>query len=230
MRDPIIFDKYEPMEPFERQVITRWDLGGKIETDDERKIRMLRQISLTCSSCTMCSLGTKDVEEDKSARDPHVFSNMNISKYMIVGQNPGFNEVVKRKPFVGKSGETFDDALRLNDLSRDSFYITNTVKCYTDKNRKPTSSEIDACESFLKMEILLLKPSLLIVFGSVAFDRVCGNSKSFQESLGDIVESKYGVNTYVVYHPSPLNLSNLDRRAEFYNQIKKLAKLMKAMG
>ena len=125
----------------------------------------------------MCPLGRSQHTANNKTFNPHVFSNMQESKYVVISQNPGFNECMQGTTFVGQSGKTFDEALKRHGLSRDMFYITNTVKCHTDKNRTPKNSEIKACTPILKMEMSYLQPNLVITLGRIAFNRFCPKEK-----------------------------------------------------
>lgn len=201
--------------------------GEKISTE-ERKLRMLLQLSRTCLACSMCELGINCADKNDTFRDPHVFSNMQVSKFMVVGQNPGWDELKDRQPFVGAAGNNFDNAIAKHGLTRDDFYICNTVRCWTKGNARPEQRHIDRCEPFLKMEINLLKPKLIIALGSVAFSQLCPNAK-FGESLKKLVNSKYDVKVFPIYHPSPVNFRDASRKTAFDDQISVMCRLIKAI-
>jgi uracil-DNA glycosylase family 4 len=195
-----------------------------VDTDLERS-NMLVPLCTACKLCRMCNLGWRKTLEGNSC-DPHVFSNMNISRYVVVGQNPGMNEMKRGEPFVGASGMNFNDELQVNGHSRDEFYITNTVKCYTAGNQKPTRECINQCGAYLKLEFASLRPKLVVSLGAVAFERLCPGMK-FSEYCGKIANSiEYGVKVFVVYHPSPMNLAVPARKKEFKHQIKLLCSLI----
>jgi len=200
------------------------------ESAYDRKMRMLTQLSQTCISCSMCELGLKPVSKDnKLYRDPHVLSNMNPTRFMIVGQNPGWNEVVKREPFVGDAGENFNTEIAKYDLSREDFYICNTVRCYTQNNASPTPRHMKRCEPFLAMEINLIKPKLIIALGAIAFEQLCPGV-TFSSSFEKLTKSsKYDVHVMPIYHPSPLNMKEESRRLAFGKQIRTMCKLIKAL-
>jgi len=205
---------------------TRFDVAktGKPENDTDRRLRMLRQLNLTCQACSMCELGRQDAEKDYTCRDPHVFSNMNPSRFMVVGQGPGWDELEAREPFVGASGANFDEELMANGCSRSDFYITNTVKCWTKGNTRPVSRNIEACEPFLRMEAKILKPKIIVALGVVAFQILCpGNN--FSDCLKKISPSIYG-SVYAMYHPSPLNINDPKRRVMFNDQMRLLCGAM----
>jgi DNA polymerase len=175
----------------------------------------------------MCDVGSKMHQEGIRTFDPHVFSTMTNSPYMIIGQNPGLNECVVGEPFVGSAGKTFDEELEKNDLNRGVFYITNAMKCHTPENRVPTDSELKTCSHFLFMEIRILRPIFVIALGAVAFKVLCPDMQ-FSDSLGTLVRSTiYDVSVFPIYHPSPRNLSDEHRRQAFIRDVKTICELIK---
>jgi len=195
----------------------------------DRKLQALVPLAETCHFCTMCDLGFRRAVKGDDSRDPHVFSSMTPRRYMVVGQNPGWNEVIEKVPFVGRAGQTFDREIAKHGFTRSDFYICNTVRCYTRDNSRPTPRNIERCEPFLKMEIALIKPRLVVALGAVAFEQLCPG-EPFTGSLRKIVKSqRYDVPVFPIYHPSPLNLSDGQRRAAFEGQIALLCGLVRAL-
>lgn len=188
-------------------------------------MNILEHIKAACGVCNMCGLGNLRPEIGGERRDPHVFSSMTPSKFMVIGQNPGANEVLQGEPFVGASGSNFNKAIERHGLSRSDFYVTNCVKCLTSGNRSPNEEERNACEPLLRMEIGILKPMLLITLGKPAFETVCPG-ESYSDRRGTLTVSKFGIETWAMLHPSPLNLSNADRRAEFEKDAEMLCKVV----
>lgn len=201
---------------------------GKSETLNERRLRMLRQLNLACQACTMCELGRQDAQKNMTCRDPHVFSNMNPSRVMVCGQGPGWDELEKREPFVGASGANFDTEIIKNGLSRSDFYITNIVKCWIKGNSKPMARHIEACEPFLRMEVKLLQPKIIVALGAVAFQTLCPDHK-FSECVQRFTSSIYG-KIYAIYHPSPLNINDPKRRKVFNRQIRLLGGVIRKIS
>lgn len=185
----------------------------------ERNQRMLENLGSACISCTMCELGMDTAKRGGIERDPHVFSNYNASKFFVVGQNPGWDELSKGEPFVGAAGKNFDSEIRKHGLTRSDFYICNTIRCFTTGNVKPTDEHRARCEPYLQMEINILRPQLIVALGAVAFGQLCPGA-SFGESLKKLVKSKYGVPVFAIYHPSPLNFREAARREQFNEQIR----------
>ena len=188
---------------------------------------MLRSLRDTCKDCVMCELG-RGMKVVRGERiDPHVFSNMNFSKFIIVGQNPGFNECRQDEPFVGQAGVNFNNELAKHGLSRNNFYITNIVKCHTDDNKKPSTEHIVRCAPFLQMEITIMMPLFVITLGAPSFGHLCPNA-IYDKALGKMTYSEVvNRNVFAIYHPSPLNLNVEARRVAFERQIKTLSKLVK---
>jgi uracil-DNA glycosylase family 4 len=201
---------------------------NEIETDEQRKLRMLNSMSALVMSCSLCDLGRKSCIEHRSEFDPHVFSTRNVSRWLIVGQNPGYNECLKHEPFVGDAGRLFDEQLVRNGLHRSRFYISNVVKCHTIANELPNPEQTSICSMFLKMEILLLNPVLVVTLGAAPFGALCPNLV-YSTSLGQIHDSaEFNCKVFPIYHPSPRNMSNVDRLVRFKQDMKKLCKLIKA--
>lgn len=200
--------------------VERYHIPLTVETDIDRKYRMLTQLKRTCYACSLCELGRKPVTQDgRLFLDPHVFSTTTVSSYFVVGQNPGWNELRRCEPFVGQAGDNFDAAIKRHGKSRDDFYICNSVRCYTPGNAKPDADHLEACHNFLEMEIRLLRPRLIIALGQCAIDALCDGVR-FGDVLGEIVHSKYNrTPVFVAYHPSPLNLADAGRRKMFNRQI-----------
>lgn len=187
------------------------------ETSYEKDSRVLNGLKYVCEQCNMCHLGLKPISRDEKVyHNPHVFSNLNPKRFVIVGQNPGWNEVLKCQPFVGDSGANFETEIKKYGLSRDDFYITNAVKCYHEWQL--SDETLDRCSSFLRVELYTIKPLIIFAFGAVAFSVLCPGKK-FTESLFKVHKSVIGgFKVYPVYHPSPLNMR--ENRGDFIKQIK----------
>jgi DNA polymerase len=187
---------------------------------------MLQAMQYLVQKCVLCELGRRRCIEHDTNFDPHVFSTMSISKFFICGQNPGFHECLKGEPFVGDAGEFFNEIIQKFNLSRKDFYISNSVKCHTSNNVQPNFEQISCCEFILHMEILLLRPKLVITLGAVAFNAFCPN-KNMADHLGNIIKSeKFGVSIYPIYHPSPRNMQDPVRKKRFIDDIKTLCELI----
>ena len=105
------------------------------------------------------------------------------ARLMLVGQNPGAEEDKTGKPFVGRAGKFLTKVLAQNDVNRDEVFITNIVKHVTPKNRKPFPDEIQACTPYLNAQINLIKPKVVVLMGTVAWQTPRMNGKEYVETV-----------------------------------------------
>ena len=180
-------------------------------------MEVLEQIKSECLGCRKCVIGGQQI----NGKPSNVFSNMVKSKIMIIGQNPGRDEVSKGEPFVGISGKFFDSSvLAILKLKREDLYISNTVKCFTPDNRKPFQVEIDNCRYLLDKEIELLQPIVIIALGGPAFQQLTGMNGIMKHHGKPIFSPRYKTFVIPVIHPSPLNTNRPDMRAIFFDDLK----------
>jgi uracil-DNA glycosylase len=91
------------------------------------------------------------------------------AKVMLVGQNPGVEEDNAGRPFIGRAGKFLNKVLAQNGIDRQELFITNIVKHTSPENRKPFPDEIDACMHYLTTQIEVIKPKMVVLMGSVAW-------------------------------------------------------------
>ena len=125
--------KYDPDNDRQDRMLRHFDWDISMSEPANKRMTMLRSLRDTCKDCVMCHLGRDFHIQHHERIDPHVFSNMNPSKIMVIGQNPGFNECKRDEPFVGEAGVNFNKEIEKFDLSRDAFYITNICKCHSEE-------------------------------------------------------------------------------------------------
>ncbi len=154
----------------------------------------LRQAAMGCQRCRL-------------ARDRSnvVFSDGNpTARLMVVGEAPGANEDRTGLPFVGQAGKLLDLMLASIDLSRrDSVYICNVLKCRPPGNRDPMQDEIESCSPYLKRQIELVAPEVILAVGTFSAKLLTGASKPLGRLRGEIY-SYEGVPLIVTYHPAAL--------------------------
>jgi uracil-DNA glycosylase family 4 len=122
------------------------------------------------------------------------------AKVMIIGQAPGRNEDIQKRPFIGASGKFLDKLINLAGLDRKAAYICSVVQFFPPENRVPTKEEIELCKGFLFRQIEILNPRLIILLGSVACRTVLGVEK-VSEERGKIVE-RHGRRYFISMHPA----------------------------
>lgn len=193
------------------------------------KMGDLLHLKLECEHCRKCKVGGIMLRNIKGNDEflSNVFSNMNPADIMVVGQNPGREEVEKDEPFMGEAGKRFNEAVKdILGLSRKDFYISNTIRCYTPENRKPFENELTNCRDFLDREIALIKPKIIIALGGIALKQLTGLN-GVMKWHGKVIQSvRYGVPVMSVLHPSPLNTNNPERKAAFHDDLRKLKEFL----
>src|SRR6202051_432962 len=143
----------------------------------------LREAAKSCKNCDLWKLGTQTVFGEGAAH----------SKLMLVGEQPGDQEDLAGKPFVGPAGKLLDNALVEAGIDRKKVYITNAVKHFKWEPRgklrihkKPNSSEIFACRPWLDAELEAVRPSLIVCLGAVAAQSLLGPKFKVTQSHGAI--------------------------------------------
>ena len=120
---------------------------------------------------------------------------------MIVGEAPGFNEDRQGEPFVGAAGKLLDTLLARISLSRADVYITNVLKCRPPMNRDPMPNEVEACSPYLKEQLALVKPKVVLILGRHALERLMPGQGSISRIHGSLI--RRGDLAYVpLYHPA----------------------------
>lgn len=108
---------------------------------------------------------------------------------LFVGEAPGEREDEIGEPFVGRSGDVFEEALRENGLARADVRITNCVRCRPPGNRDPTGAELGNCRGYLETEIERVDPALLVTLGKVPAEHLLERSVGITSEAGDIVRA-----------------------------------------
>ena len=175
-----------------------------------------------CGDCTRCGL----CETRKNV----VFGVGNASAdVMFVGEGPGEQEDLQGKPFVGPAGQLLDDMLSIIDLSRDSnCYIANIVKCRPPRNRDPLETEQDACIGYLRSQVALVKPKIIVCLGRIAAKRLIDPEYRITRQHGQFVE-KNGVWMTAIYHPSAL-LRDVTKRPETFEDLLAIREKIRELG
>ncbi|MCL4404451.1 MAG: NUDIX domain-containing protein [Candidatus Marsarchaeota archaeon] len=122
------------------------------------------------------------------------------ARIMVVGQAPGANEDATGRPFVGRAGKLLDSLLRSAGIMRKKAYITSVVQFFPYGNRMPTDHEVELCKPFLKEQISVIKPKLIITLGSLSSEVLCG-VKSIKSNHGTVTEIG-GIKYFSTLHPA----------------------------
>ena len=168
----------------------------------------------TCMGCQRCALadGRHNVVFGVGSRDTEV---------LFVGEGPGENEDLQGEPFVGRAGKLLDDMLELIDLDRKkNVYIANIVKCRPPHNRDPLNTEQDACIGYLRNQVALIRPKIIVCLGRIAAMRLIREDYRITREHGQWVE-KAGVAMTALYHPAAI-LRDPGKRPETFDDLKSL--------
>lgn len=188
----------------------------------------LRTALPNCSACTICSKATAPVFGEGPVNAEIVF----------VGEQPGAEEDIAGSPFVGPAGRLFMQALDEADIKREEVYLTNAVKAFKwkdldglKKHVNPSSFEISACRPWLKAELEIIKPKILVCLGASAAQSVFGKVMKVHESRGKVFQTSLCDYTVILPHPSAiLRMPNLEEKErmlmDFMGDISELRDLL----
>ena len=140
----------------------------------------------------------------------------------MIGEGPGADEDMQGKPFVGKAGQLMDKAFQALEISRENIYIANVVKCRPPQNRVPERDEAEACLNYLRNQVILVKPKIIVLLGSTALKNILGEEYGITASRGKWVEKKE-ILYMPTWHPAAL-LRDENKKIDFYRDLKEVAK------
>lgn len=147
----------------------------------------------SCEACKLCNGRTHTVIERGSRN----------AKLMFIGEGPGEHEDLQGKPFVGNSGQLLDKMIIAMQFAPEDVYIANVVKCRPPKNRNPEHDEIAECSKYIKSQIALVKPLVIVALGRFAAQMLLDTELAIGK-LRNQVHKYENINTIVTYHPSYL--------------------------
>jgi uracil-DNA glycosylase family protein len=200
-----------------------WDLIPPRPT-----LTSLKNAAADCRACDLWKKGTQTVFGEGSRR-------VNV---MFVGEQPGNEEDLTGRPFVGPAGRLFDNALREAGIDRKQTYVTNVVKHFKWEPRgkrrihkKPNAVEIAACRPWLESEIAVIKPDVVVALGATAAQPLLGPQFRVTKQRGEFIPSTLAPYVMATVHPSSILRAPDDETREletrrFIDDLKKLAKVI----
>ena len=178
-------------------------------------------LRLMCNNCTRCALC--------DTRHNVVFGvGRENADILLIGEGPGEQEDLKGEPFVGAAGKLLDDMLSIIDLDRTNCYIANIVKCRPPHNRDPLETEQDACIPYLRNQVALIRPKIIVCLGRIAAKRVIREDFRITREHGTWTE-KNGVWMTAIYHPSAL-LRDVGKRPETFDDLLSIREKLLELG
>jgi len=145
---------------------------------------------------------------------------------MFVGEAPGRDEDTKGVPFVGRAGQLLTKIIESIDLSRESVYIANVIKCRPPQNRNPEADEVETCEPFLFSQIDTIKPKVIVALGTFAAQTLLESSETISRLRGKVYEYR-GASLIPTFHPAFL-LRSPSRKRDVWEDMKKVRELLKS--
>jgi uracil-DNA glycosylase len=181
-----------------------------------RSLSGARQAAENCTRCPLYKNATQTVFGEGPADAPVVF----------VGEQPGDQEDLAGKPFVGPAGQLFDRALEEAGIDRKRVYVTNAVKHFKFEQRgkrrihkKPNNDEIEACRWWLDQELGFVMPRLTVALGATAARALTGRDVTISHMRGEVISLRDGLEGFITVHPSfLLRLPDADAKAREYER------------
>ncbi len=147
-----------------------------------------------CAACTACPLSATRTHSVFGTGDTH-------AELMFVGEAPGEQEDLTGTPFVGKAGQLLDKFLEAVEIPREKVYIANILKCRPPQNRDPLPEEEDACIGFLREQVRIIRPKIIVCLGRISAMRLIKPDFKITKEHGMWFE-KGGFAMTAVYHPA----------------------------
>ena len=144
---------------------------------------------------------------------------------MLIGEGPGADEDRQGIPFVGRAGKLMDKAFEGLGIEREKVYIANIVKCRPPANRVPEDDEATACLDYLRNQVILVRPKIIVLLGSTALKNILGKEYNITASRGNWIEKK-GILYMPTWHPAAL-LRDENKKIEFWKDLKEVSRKYK---
>lgn len=152
------------------------------------KEKKLKKIIELIKKCRMCRLNRKNTVSGEGDTNAKLF---------FVGESPGREEDLTGRPFIGRAGRLLTELLVSIKLKRENVFITSVLKCRPPNNRKPTAKEIEYCLPYLKKQIEIIKPKIIVLLGNTALQSLLGKEYTVTKYHG-----KFIGNYFVTFHPA----------------------------
>ena len=175
----------------------------------------LEQVIKKCNKCKLCHTRKNTV--------PGIGNQE--AKIMFIGEGPGADEDDMGLPFVGKAGKLMDMAFKAVGIKREEVYITNIVKCRPPMNRDPELDEVNTCLNYLRNQVILIEPKIIVLLGRIALNNILGQEYKITDSRGKWFEKK-GIYYMPTWHPAAL-LRDESKKIEFINDLELVCEKLK---
>lgn len=171
-----------------------------------------------CEKCKLCKT-RKNIVFGSGNREANI---------MFIGEGPGADEDEMGMPFVGKAGKLMDKAFEGVGIDREKVYIANIVKCRPPQNRVPEKDEASACIDYLRNQVMLIKPKIIVLLGSTALKNILGEEYSITKVRGNFITKKDII--YIpTFHPAAL-LRDETKKIDFWKDLEEVVNEAKKLG
>ena len=177
----------------------------------------LEQSIVNCNKCKLC-VNRKNIVFGQGNKNADI---------MFIGEGPGADEDTQGLPFVGKAGKLMNMAFEGLGIKREEVYIANIVKCRPPQNRVPEPDEAESCLNYLRNQVILVKPRIIVLLGSTALKNILGKELSITASRGKWIEKK-GIYYMPTWHPAAL-LRDENKKIEFWRDLKSVEEKFNTM-
>ncbi|MDX3901477.1 MAG: UdgX family uracil-DNA binding protein [Sphingobium sp.] len=200
-------------------------------TNSQAAWTALREEARGCTRCPLYLVGTQTVFGEGPVDAPLFF----------IGEQPGDQEDLAGRPFVGPAGQVFDAALAQAGIDRARTYVTNAVKHFKHEKRgkrrihqTPETPEINACRWWAEQEIALIRPRIIVALGATAARSLLGKAVTISRTRGAPIDLANGAQGWVTVHPSyllriPDETKKAEERARFVEELRMIGKAMAAL-
>ncbi|HUO45976.1 MAG TPA: uracil-DNA glycosylase [Acidimicrobiia bacterium] len=158
----------------------------------EKAFLELRDEALVCTRCRLAQTRTQVVF---GVGDPD-------AELMFIGEAPGFNEDQQGEPFVGAAGQLLTRLLGEIGMTREDVYIANVLKCRPPNNRDPQQDEIDSCKDYLRRQLVLINPIVVVTLGNFATKLLLRTETGITKLRGRVYDWWQGIQLVPTYHPA----------------------------
>ena len=172
----------------------------------------LEKSIINCRKCKLCNNRINIVFGDGNKK----------ADVMFIGEGPGADEDIQGLPFVGKAGKLMNNAFTGLGINREKIYIANVVKCRPPNNRTPEDIEATTCLNYLRNQVILIKPKIIVLLGNVALKNILGKDLSITSSRG-VWTTKKEILYMPTWHPAAL-LRDENKKIEFWGDLKEVKK------
>lgn len=174
-----------------------------------------------CSDCKKCGLG--------NTRENIVIERGNRNAALVfIGEAPGKQEDEQGKPFVGQAGQLLDLLLDGLMISADEYYICNIIKCRPPDNRIPTDEEAECCLPYLRNQVALIKPSIIVCLGATSMKYIVDKEAKISKIRGEWIEKK-GYWIMPTFHPAAL-LRDESKKILMFDDLIKVRQKLREIG